>query len=234
MIRAALLDVGGTLWPNSFGIDSSDRSVQVRAVAGVLGADVEEADWVITALRQRLEHDQAYPLYRPVVQVIAETLAATGCPPERAHDVRKAMCVHVGSRIVPHEGATRLLEEVHQAQLSVAVVSNTTFRAADDYVTDFDALGWSDYIDAVITSLDVGRPKPDAHMFRAALDVLEASPGETAMVGNSEAADIAPAKALGIRTILVAIEDPVPTHTDADAVATSLTQALDIITAWSH
>ena len=59
-------------------------------------------------------------------------------------------------------------------------------------------------------------------------------PARTAMVGNSEAADIAPAKALGLRTILVAIEDPVPTHTEADALATSLAQALDIITSWSR
>ena len=118
--------------------------------------------------------------------------------------------------------------------MSTVVVSNTTFRDADDYADDFDALGWSGCIDAVITSLDVGHPKPDAQMFRAALDVLGVPPGAAAMVGNSEAADIAPAKALGIRTILVAIEDPVPAHTEADAVATSLAQALDIITAWSH
>jgi FMN phosphatase YigB (HAD superfamily) len=54
------------------------------------------------------------------------------------------------------------------------------------------------------------------------------------MVGNREMADIAPAKTLGLRTILVAIEDPVPAHTEADAVATSLAQALHIISEWCH
>ena len=42
-------------------------------------------------------------MYLPVEQILAETLTATNHPPERAREVRKAMCVHVGSRIVPHE-----------------------------------------------------------------------------------------------------------------------------------
>ena len=104
MIEAVLLDVGGTIWPNSFGIDGSDRAPQARAVAAVLDGQIDEAERVITGLRERLERDQAYPMYRPVEELIAETLTATNHPPERAHDVRKAMCVHVGSRIAPHEG----------------------------------------------------------------------------------------------------------------------------------
>ena len=61
MIEAVLLDVGGTLWPNSFGIDGWDRAVEARAVAAALGGPIDEAEQVITLLRQRLERDQAYP-----------------------------------------------------------------------------------------------------------------------------------------------------------------------------
>ena len=229
-----MLDVGGTLWPNSFGMDDADRTTQAQAVAATIDEPVEAARELIDAVRHGLEEGQAHPLYRPVEQIIAEALAATNRSRTLAREVRKAMCVHVGSRITPHAGAARLLRGLRELQLRTVILSNTTFRGADDYGADFGALGWSDDIDAVVTSLDAGRPKPDEAIFRTALDVSGSAASATAMVGNSEAADIVPAHALGLRSILVAIEDPPPARTQADAVVTSLAQALDVLTSWSR
>ena len=53
------------------------------------------------------------------------------------------------------------------------------------------------------------------------------------MVGNSEDADIAPAVRLGMRTILVAIEDPAPNRTAADACVTGLDQVLAVLRSWA-
>jgi FMN phosphatase YigB (HAD superfamily) len=54
------------------------------------------------------------------------------------------------------------------------------------------------------------------------------------MVGNSEDKDVVPARALGLRAILVAIERPPPPTTQADAVVTSLDEATATLTAWSR
>ena len=68
--------------------------------------------------------------------------------------------------------------------------------------------------------------------FQAALELAGAPPRSCAIIGNSEEADIAPAAVLGLRTILVAIEEPPPAGTIADATATSLREALRILRSW--
>jgi FMN phosphatase YigB (HAD superfamily) len=52
------------------------------------------------------------------------------------------------------------------------------------------------------------------------------------MVGNSEIADVAPAVRLGMRAILVAIEDPPPVTTSANCSATKLVDVLDVLRGW--
>jgi FMN phosphatase YigB (HAD superfamily) len=52
------------------------------------------------------------------------------------------------------------------------------------------------------------------------------------MIGNSEANDIQPALALGMRTIRVAIEEPPPTASAAHAVVTSLAAVPAVVGHW--
>ena len=52
------------------------------------------------------------------------------------------------------------------------------------------------------------------------------------MTGNREDADIAPAVDLGMRAIRVAIEEPPPVRSAADAIATSLSDVPQILRAW--
>jgi FMN phosphatase YigB (HAD superfamily) len=75
-----------------------------------------------------------------------------------------------------------------------------------------------------VTSVDVGFRKPHHRIFQAALDRAECAPDRCVLVGNSEPLDIQPAVSLGMRSILVAIEDPLPAPSAADAVTTSLEQ----------
>jgi len=58
-------------------------------------------------------------------------------------------------------------------------------------------------IDAGITSFAHGKTKPHASIFRAVLDLLEVSPEDAAMVGDSVEADIEGARAVGMRAILL-------------------------------
>ncbi len=52
------------------------------------------------------------------------------------------------------------------------------------------------------------------------------------MIGDSEEKDIAPAKRLGMRAIRVAIEEPGPQHSEADAIGTSLSDIADVVARW--
>jgi FMN phosphatase YigB (HAD superfamily) len=54
------------------------------------------------------------------------------------------------------------------------------------------------------------------------------------MIGNSEEADIVPARRLGMRAIRVAIEEPAPAVTLAGACVTSLDQVPDVLRAWQR
>jgi HAD superfamily hydrolase (TIGR01662 family) len=58
-------------------------------------------------------------------------------------------------------------------------------------------------VDAGISSFHHGRTKPHASIFRAVLDLLDAEPGEAAMVGDTIADDIEGARALGMHAILL-------------------------------
>lgn len=66
-----------------------------------------------------------------------------------------------------------------------------------------DVLGLSEAFGAVAVSGELGVAKPDARIFRTALDRLRVSPSEAAMVGDSASADIAGGRAAGLLTVQV-------------------------------
>ena len=65
------------------------------------------------------------------------------------------------------------------------------------------------FFGVIADSTRVGIFKPDLGIFIAALQQLDATPAETAMVGDSLSKDCVPARALGITTIWLR-------HSDAD------------------
>ena len=77
----------------------------------------------------------------------------------------------------------------------------------------------------------VGLPTDTSPMFRLALEVASAIPEQCVMIGDSEISDIAPAAALGMQTILVAIEEPFPTASSASAAVGSLDQVIPVLQA---
>jgi putative hydrolase of the HAD superfamily len=55
----------------------------------------------------------------------------------------------------------------------------------------------------LVDSTDIGAGKPDAKIFQAALDRLRVRPDETVFIGDSMARDMAGARALGMRHVLL-------------------------------
>jgi len=62
------------------------------------------------------------------------------------------------------------------------------------------------YLSAAVDSVEVGRSKPDPAIFHAALDRLSANAAEAVFIGDSAARDMAGARGVGMRHVLVAGE----------------------------
>lgn len=136
--------------------------------------------------------------------------------------VRRAMALPVHDRMRPLPGAVELLAEAHALGLRTVIASNTYWRDAESYWDDFRALGMAEDIDAIVTSNDAGHLKPHPAVFEMAIRASEADPDRIVVIGNKEENDILPALALGMRTILVHPDDPVPASSRAHAVAPDL------------
>lgn len=96
-----------------------------------------------------------------------------------------------------YEDTLPTLAELRRHDLRIGLVSNGQ-RDLDEF-----ARHHSLDVDVCVGSLSHGRVKPHRSIFEAALTALETGPEDAAMVGDSFADDIAGARALGMRAILL-------------------------------
>ena len=109
----------------------------------------------------------------------------------------------------PDPAASRILDNLKQQGLILAVISNTE----DGRLTDsLDAAGILDRFDLLIDSHLVGYRKPDEAIFRLTLDRLGIEAHEAAFVGDSYVHDALAARAIGLRGILL---DPLGLHPES-------------------
>jgi len=100
-------------------------------------------------------------------------------------------------------------EALAQLSRSAALLSRLSERYRLGIVSNFygnlravcEEVGLAPSIGAAIDSTVVGCKKPDARIFRAALDALGAEPAEAVFVGDSPSRDMAGARALGMRHV---------------------------------
>ena len=94
-------------------------------------------------------------------------------------------------------GAAALLPRVRQ-RARVGIVSNNIL---DEQQQKLRHCGLDRHIDVLVVSEEVGVLKPDPRIFEVALDRLAVAAPEAVMIGDSWTADIAGARAAGIRPI---------------------------------
>ena len=97
----------------------------------------------------------------------------------------------------PVAGALSLLQAL-KPHYRIGIVTNN--RTAEQ-TEKLEFLEMTDLVDALITSEDVGVPKPDPRIFEVALQRLAARPEETVLVGDNWHADVLGALAVGIRPL---------------------------------
>ena len=240
-LDVALIDVGGTLWPNSWPFRASDREGRLQRLAQALP---QLAAAVVLAFGEDLiassrPGDEARSVNTETVVAMndtAEVLITTclerhglPCDAGTVRGVRRAMAVPVHDRMRPLPGAAELLATSHELGLRNVIASNTYWRDADSYWEDFRLLGIGEYIDDVVTSVDAGHLKPHPAVFEMAMRRSGASADRCVVIGNREGNDVEPARALGMRSILVYPDDPPPTSTQADAVAADLWECAKVL-----
>lgn len=232
-LEVALIDVGGTLWPNSWPLRETDghgRHQRVAAAMPTLAPHAIEA-LVADLIQSSRVGDQArsisteHTVTIPAAEVlVATSLSRQGLPADAPSvaRVRRAMALPVADRLQPLPGALELLSDIRTLGMRSVIASNTYWRDAESYWDDFRLLGMAEYVDAIVTSVDAGHLKPHPAVFEMAMRAGGAPPERCVVIGNKEENDIEPALALGMRAILVHPDDPVPASSRAHAVAPDL------------
>jgi FMN phosphatase YigB (HAD superfamily) len=232
-LEVALIDVGGTLWPNSWPLRETDGDGRHRRVAAAMPDLTPGAvEALVTDLIQSSRvGDQArsitteHTVTVPAAEVlVATSLSRQGLPAnaQSVARIRRAMALPVADRLKPLPGAVELLSDIHELGMRSVIASNTYWRDAESYWEDFRLLGMAVHVYAIVTSVDAGHLKPHPAVFEMAIQAGGAPPERCVVIGNKEGNDIEPALALGMRAILVHPDDPVPTSSRAHAVAPDL------------
>lgn len=100
-----------------------------------------------------------------------------------------------------NEKLIHLFAALQRKGLKIGIVTD---GSTIEQIEQLFQLGVIPYIDALVTSEQIGREKPAKEIFQAALSALQLEPALSLMVGDDIDRDIAGAKRLGMRTILVA------------------------------
>ncbi|TMC84275.1 MAG: HAD family hydrolase [Chloroflexi bacterium] len=233
-LEVALIDVGGTLWPNSWPIrkaDAGGRRLRIRAaMPGIEPATVEAlADDLIESSRpgdeaRTISTENLVSINSPAETLITGCLSRSGLPAnaDTIRRIRRAMSIPVSDRMRPLPGAVELLAAIHDLGMRNVIASNTYWRDADSYWEDFRQLGMAEHVDGIITSVDAGHLKPHPAVFEMAMRWAGVTAERCIVIGNREENDVVPALALGMRTILVYPDDPKPVSSRAHAVVPDL------------
>lgn len=211
--RACIFDAGGTLvhpdWPRLSRIaeEVAGRAFETgemgRAFGEMLravGVEMQREGFVLPD-----EMKRPHWTFRRMYAALGLDEDACGRVVESLHGSHVER--HVWCGLDPE--APRVLEELKRQGLLIAVISNTE----DGRLVDsLEAAGISDRFHLLIDSHLVGQRKPDAAIFRLALERLGVEAHEAAYVGDSYAHDALAARAVGLRAILL---DPLDLHPES-------------------
>mgnify|MGYP002265443365 CR=1 FL=1 len=195
---AVLLDMNGTFM---FGHDRFSQDEDFAATYRRLGGDVLDAKAVqslvsvcCTMLIERYEDAAWYDRFPCVRQVLQEIPGAADI--DRIADV--IACHELGEVSTAHQGVLRQLSKTHK----LGVVSNI-WSGKQRWLDHFKKHRLTDVFGAMVFSSDGPHIKPSPVLFEQAASALGVAPERCLFVGDDPLRDIAPARALGMGTLLI-------------------------------
>jgi HAD superfamily hydrolase (TIGR01549 family) len=201
MVRAVLFDLDDTLFDHRG--CSRDALEAVQQCHGSLGAmPLAQLEQVHATLLEQLHGDVMLgktPLEEARRERFRRLLVAAGAAPPEDLVARTAATYRDRYREVRRavRGAGALLAVLGE-RVRIGIVSNNLFDEQQDKLR---VCGLDLFVHALVVSERVGVSKPDPAIFAAALERMQCRPDEAVMVGDSWTADIAGARAAGIRPI---------------------------------
>ena len=121
----------------------------------------------------------------------------TPSPDEISAIVRLQREVYVSTQR-PVAGAIPLLEHLRQRSISIVIVTN---NLTHEQRSKLQLCGLEPLVDFMVTSEDVGIPKPHPPIFEAALTNAQCRVDEVIMIGDSWHSDVIGARDMGIRAL---------------------------------
>jgi len=213
-LRAVLFDVDFTLCRPGPEL-SAERSARIAAppatpLGGSRYDDAREAAVLNLKRHPELLHDESI-WHRFTEQIFVGMGGPESIASECATEIEEGWGVSENFELF--EDVLPVLQELRDADLSIAVVSNG-IRDLHAFVAHHRL-----DVDAIVDSRSHGRVKPHPTIFQAALAVLAVAAEDAVMVGDSLEEDIEGARALGMRAILIDREER---HPDVDERLTDL------------
>jgi putative hydrolase of the HAD superfamily len=209
-VRAVLLDALGTL------VELQPPAPRLRRLLAQSGFEVSEeraaagfAAEIAYYLDHHLEGSDRERLERLRDRCAEELRRALELPHLDHATARRAMLEALEFRAYPD--VLPALGELRARGLTLVVASNWDCSLSDWLAP----AGITDLVDGVVTSAEVGAPKPLPRVFERALAIAGVGPSEALHVGDKVDNDVEGAAATGVRAVLVQREAEPPAGVEA-------------------
>lgn len=134
------------------------------------------------------------------------------------------------SRVVPLDGAVETVSALARAGVPQALICDTGLTPGRVVREHLARLGLLGGLRAQLFSDEVGVPKPDARIFRAALGALGIEAAGAVHVGDLLRTDVAGARGVGMHSVrLRAVHDDPSALPEADAVVSSHAELIALL-----
>lgn len=236
-VRAVFFDLGGTLFSNvqiprvctPALVAAADRLGLEGGLASIGKAFVEATQKVNAAYMKRpyyLHHD----LFVDTARELVALLGLEDDPDfnEWFYVAQRDLMV---DQIELREDCLETLAALRARGFLLSIVSNIDHDFLDPMIVNF---GIEPYFDHFVSSETAQSCKPDAGIFRTALERVDCGPDEAVFVGDSRVHDIQGASGVGIRSVLISEHGGVSHLDDEDFpvepehIVSSLSELLEI------
>ncbi len=238
-LRAVLFDLWETLINDVPERSQPRRLWRTRSVQDVLlthGRDANEADVLASldattgALTRMHDTGRDTDSAGRAVLFAQELESRTGeAPPASAMAELEAVITSMPLDMAPRlaDDAVETVAELKQRGLALALVCNAGFTTAPHLRVMLDYYGLLPHFDTLVFSDELQIAKPDARIFREALDGIGLSAAECAFIGDNPHTDISGAIASGLFAIQIGakVRDGVTPHARVDG----LSQLIDVL-----
>jgi putative hydrolase of the HAD superfamily len=209
-VKAVLLDALGTL------VELQPPAPRLQRLLAQSGFEMSEeraaagfAAEIAYYLDHHLEGSDRERLERLRDRCAEEMRRALELPDLDHATARRAMLEALEFR--PYPDVLPALGELRERGLTLVVASNWDCSLSDW----LEPAGITDLVDGVVTSAEVGAPKPHPRVFERALAIAGVAPSEALHVGDKVDNDVQGAAAAGVRAVLVQREGEPPAGVEA-------------------